>query len=357
MNILFFKIILSFSIFFSLFSDSHESLIKEFSWHPRALAVEITVKKMWKNSNKAIEEHKKKDPSSAYASLTDALPPLESFLIQKNLHPLKFFYSASEAQGPREFMEDAHFFKELEEGAIIGVLDGHGGGEVARYAKELFLEYFPLTLITVKGNIHQAFEILIDEIHKKIATKNEWSQIGSTAVLCFINKYTHQIYTATLGDSEANIYRKNKQGCFQSIPLSCVRDWSSAKDAKRAAIALERPYIASLWPKTSNPKCLRYPSPYFGINVSRSLGDVALTGSFEKPAVIHKPKITINQLQTGDILILGCDGLKDYVLENEIIDQLNQKKTSENLAEQLVNYAINAKYSLDNVTVLSLSIY
>ena len=304
-----------------------------------------------KNSKKAIEEHAKKDFNFSYAPLQEGLPSIEALTSNQELAPLNFSHSAAEAIGVRDFMEDAHFFKELEQGILIGVLDGHGGSLVAQYASERFSQKFSEALVKTLGNVHQAFEALIHEIHQEVAEKTEWSDIGSTAVLCYVNKYTHIIYTATLGDSEANIYRKNDEGHFQSIPLSCVRDWSSIKDAKRAAIALKNPYIASMWPKVGNPKQLRYPSPFFGINISRSIGDIAFA-----PAVIHKPKITINRLQVNDILILGCDGLKDYVLENEIVDQLHQNEPNENLAERLVNYAISIKNSLDNVTIATLHI-
>lgn len=307
---------------------------------------------MWKNSKKAIEEHDKKK-SDAYASLHEALPSIDAIFNNTPTSSLTFKYSVAEAQGPRPKMEDAHFFQETDQGIIMGVLDGHGGAEVAHYASTEFQERFFAILKQTNRNVHQTFEILIDEIHKEIVRKPEWNNIGTTVVISFIDKQTHQIYTATLGDSEANIYRSiNEQ--LKSIPLSCVRDWSSKSDARRASVALEDPKIAIDWPNSLNPKYLRYPSPYYGINVSRSIGDVSLTGTVEKPGVIHKPKITVSQLKLGDILILGCDGLKDYVSENEIISVLKENKTDQ--ANKLVRYAIDKRNSRDNVTVLVVSI-
>ncbi len=350
MTTLFLKIL--FLLWFSAFSSPLQAdIIENTSWQPRTLPIDLTIEKMWKNSKKAIEEHQKKDSDLAYMPLQDSLPSIKAMADSTPTFPLKFSCFTAESQGARESMEDAHFFKEIEQGLIIGVLDGHGGVEVSQFASDLLCEKFPETFTQAQGNIHRAFEALIHEIHTEIATKNGWNHIGSTAVLCFIDKYTHQIYTATLGDSEANIYRKNKEGNFQSIPLSCIRDWSSIKEAKRASIALNNPYIALMWPKADNPKNLRYPSPFYGINISRCIGDVAFSS-----AVIHKPKITVNQLQIGDILILACDGLKDYVLESEIIMELHRNGPNENLAKRLVNYAIHIKNSLDNVTILAVNI-
>ncbi len=83
------------------------------------------------------------------------------------------------------------------------------------------------------------------------------------------------------------------------------------------------------------------------LNVARALGDVSFAGTKEAPGVI---------LEAGDILILACDGLKDYVSEYEIIEQIAKSKPSINLAKTLVDYAINKKESKDNVSVLILSI-
>ena len=306
----------------------------------RELPLDVCVKKMEKNAKKAIEEHRKKD-KDAYISFEDL------DLDNKIDGILSFECFASEEQGIRLTMEDAHFFQNMEEGIFLGVLDGHGGKEVAEYASTFLQKNFQEILNQTKKNVHRTFEILIEELHEHVAKKGEWNAIGTTAVLCFIDKCTHQIYTATVGDSEANLYRKINSN-LQSIPLSCIRDWSYPKEAKRAALFLNNPEIAINWPKVTNPKVLRYPKKYYGINLSRSIGDVIFTG-----AVIHKPKITVQQVRGGDILILACDGLKDYVLEREIISQI-EKQPGYELADQLAQYAVRVKKSQDNVTVLVL---
>jgi len=241
----------------------------------------------------------------------------------------------------------------MEQGVLAGVMDGHCGEHVSAFASEEFQKRFPELLAETDGNVRQTFELLIDEVHKTVARHPEWNHIGSTVVLCYIDKQTHLIYTATLGDSEANIYRKI-EGELKSIPLSCVRDWSSKKDAQRAAIAMENPRIAEEWPKAENPKLLRYPGPgHYGINVSRAIGDLYQTGSEEIPGIIHKPKVTVHQVQPGDLLILACDGLKDYVSEEEVLEKV---QVEGNVAERLADYAVNEKRAYDNVTVLAVDI-
>ena len=113
-------------------------------------------------------------------------------------------------------MEDAHFFQELEQGVFLGVLDGHGGQQVAQFASKECQRRFPELLAQTGGNVRQTLELLIDEVHKKVAAHAEWNEVGSTAVLCYIDKQTHLVYTATVADSEANIYR-NIEGQVKSI--------------------------------------------------------------------------------------------------------------------------------------------
>jgi serine/threonine protein phosphatase PrpC len=303
---------------------------------------DLALQKMEKNLKKAIEEHAKKE-EGPYIALEEIENDIKS-------SSLSFTYVVEEKQGVRSSMEDAHFFMEIDGDVLLGVFDGHGGREVAEFVCLFAQENFLTVFTETKQDIHQAFYLLIDRMQKEITARQDWDFIGSTLVLSFIDKKGHKIYTATVGDSEANIYR-NIRDRIKSIPLSCVRDWSCPKEASRAAEALNKPEIAAAWIGALEPKRLRYPNPYFGINLSRSMGDVALTGTKEKPAVIHKPKITTAVLQPGDILALACDGLKDYVTEAEIIEVI-QKSSKASMAKELVDFALLSRGSEDNVTVL-----
>lgn len=315
--------------------------------------------KMWRTGCKALVEHQK--ISSVYARVTQSL-----FLDRKESTPLKLTHTFADDIGPRPTMEDAHFFQEIEQGTIVGVFDGHGGKEVSKYASEQFRARFAEVLKAHKGNAYQAFHTLIDKIHKEVARKSQWNHMGSTAVISFIDKETHQIITATLGDSEANIYRSG-----ESIPLSAVRDWTSKKDKQRLINAHGK--HAENWFKRygDNPKHIRSHLQY-GVNVSRAIGDVDETGTWANPLVIHKPKITVNKLQKGDIVVLACDGLKDYVPEQEIADIVFSSWTIRNicrwmfttfccqtpktLAQTLVNHAVYTRSAKDNVTVIAVEV-
>ena len=175
-------------------------------------------------------------------------------------------------------------------------------------------------------------------------------------VCSFIDKQTLTVTTATIGDCESNIYR-NYDETLKSIPLSCIRNWSSKKEAFRASIALNNPDIAKNWQQSIDPKTLRYPQKN-GINVSRSLGNIYLQGTSDKPGLLCKPKITVEKLRNKDRLILCSDGLKDFLPEPSIIFLFENSK-EENISQILVNEALKnmgkLKYG-DNVTVLHIAV-
>lgn len=322
--------------------------------------------KMLVNAKKALQEHLRKEPES-YAPVEMALLEVNRLYGQNHVE-LTLSHSFAEAIGVRDSMEDAHFYTQIPAGTLFGVLDGHAGQDVAAYAAKKFAKGFTQNLTKNLSDPYKAFNATFTALQEHILKRDGihkpdiWTMIGSTAVIAFVDR-TNRIFTATLGDSELNIYRKNAVGQWKSIPLSCVRDWSSPTDALRASIALNKPELAKDWPAQAGKP--RFPLPRYGLNVSRALGDAGLTRwpidrkeeDEIKPGIIHKPKITVNQLQLGDILIAACDGLKDYVPEREILDKLAEHEHSfEQTAQSLVDYALGEKNSQDNVTVLAIQV-
>ncbi len=359
-------------------------------WTPKGMPTDslkpaskaVAEKSMWENAAKAIKEHSE-DEGYAYFTgdkpaeagifnsfanrvfeqflpynhyFKDLLPNLED-LKSTMTKPLTLSHTDAAAQGyHRKTMEDAHFYKDISQGTLSGVFDGHGGKEIAEYASKAFEKSFEQTLKDTNGDVHAAFESLFSQIQHEVAKCRPLYHMGSTAVVTFIDKQSNIIYTATLGDSEANIYRKI-DGKMKSIPLSCVRDWSSPRDAARAAKALNDPSIATEWPKLKGQKP-RFPSPAVGVNVARAFGDIQVGHLMNGSGMIHKPKITMNKLEHGDVVLLACDGLKDYVAEKVIVEKVAALKDTPatNLAKELVNYAIDPKGAdaQDNVTVVAI---
>ena len=304
--------------------------------------------KMHRNFQKAISEHL--CLSRSYANPQYIAFSLE-FPKSDLRNPLLFDTGFFSHQGSRKAMEDASFCTPIDVGLVAGVFDGHGGSEVSRYVSAAFNQRFAPTLREMHGNVYETFCFLMKSIHSEVASHHEWDTMGTTAVVTIVDTYAHAAYTATLGDSEANIYRQIGNS-FKSIPLSCVRNWKSKRDALRAAEAFNNPELDKAFQKADNPKLMYFP-PSHGVNVSRAIGDVGLTIE-NRSAISQKPKITQARVQRGDILVLACDGLKDSVSEYKIVCLMEQARRvpSESLAQILVNFAIVQRFARDNVSVI-----
>ena len=324
----------------------------------RPLSEEEAFAKMVKNSQKALLEHQAVEPlkesqASVYASLEDLSFP---DFTESPVHPLHFTTFRASAQGSKETMEDVSFISSIPRGIVAGVFDGHGGDKVANFASLRFQEIFPSTLENSQGHIHRALEVTSGNLQKEIFQDSSMNSIGSTAVFSVFDSVKHQVITTTIGDSEANIYRK-KEGKTFSIPLSCVRDWTSKKDEARAKAAHSDPgrFLSRdrfdkkvfgwgfAFEKLKHRRLVDN-NKMQAINTSRTFGNFNYEGS-----CTHKGKTTTGNLQIDDVIVLTSDGLK-ACKEADIVN-IVAKNTPENLPNALVNYATSFKNS-DNVSVV-----
>ncbi len=325
-------------------------------WKPRELSLEQSEKKMQKNAEKAIRE---KTPEQAEKILRE-------ISLQNFPTPIEFSNSVFERGKRDRETEDAHFLLYLKKGLLAGVCDGHGGRRVADYLCDQFLKRFVDELEMADYNVHQVFEKIFYETAQEVAQEVAWEKQGAVAVVCFIEKETGRVYTATLGDCEAIIYRE-MWGQLWPISLSCDRKWNKLSEACRAAYAFEKlgskdraQKAITKWINSDQPKWLRFPGPY-GINVSRSIGDVrwmqlpSKESKYQKrfPATTPKPKITMNYLKSGDRLILASDGLKDLP-EEDVVKEIEEFKGN-NLARHLGGFA-SKRGQEDDITVLVIAI-
>lgn len=361
-------------------------------WGKGLITQEHAFVKMEKNLRKALDEHITKfiKESLSHCDEKDLNPyvnlrkPVIEEMDEKssddtsmvnNFHKTPSYENAkfilkighASAQGPRPTMEDAHFCLPIKSGTVVGVLDGHGGDGVAIFASQRIQKLFAKILKKNKNNVHQTFEEMFLKIQAEIIRDSKFVQMGSTAVIAYIEKETNLIYTATLGDSEANIYKTEDH--FKSTPLSCVRNWASPKDEARANLATgvkdyTTPLVSSWKDNALTPKNRRVDKQqlaplkhcFGGVNVSRAFGDRVYTLGRPFDVVIAKPKILCCPLAPG-VLVLACDGLKDYVKEGKIVNCIEHSfnETSIQISQNLVELA-KLNETKDNVTVLTVKI-
>lgn len=272
-------------------------------------------------------------------------------------------------QGPRKEMEDAHLDKEKEGiGRFIGVFDGHGdGAKMAKYVSAVLPSAFKHAL-TKKGlksvdQIRSVFEQMFQYLQRGLKKDLAKNSGGTCALVGFIPEGSSVLYTATVGDSEAALYRDGKV-----IPLSKVETWKDPKPLARARGAMNDPD----WMKDTkkDAKHIHYPGNYIGgVNVPTTLGDFAerafgynvegsptTVNNVAKQAISLIPtSVTAVRLREKDKIIFACDGLWDYGSEKEI--QSIVEKDGKNLAKELAHTAVDIwqkkKGSGDNVTVIA----
>lgn len=269
--------------------------------------------------------------------------------------PLTLSFQDMEAQGIRPSMEDAHFFKETDEYAVFGVCDGHADdGKIAKLCAKRIPNEFQKILQSEGGDVPKAAQKMIDVVHQQVQRDKMYG--GSTVVFCYLEKASNNLTVATLGDSEARLYRKSSAG-VECIPLSRVLDWTTKKEARRAADALGLPSLAEDWPKVKKElaKLLRAP-PLIGPNLTRAVGDQEYQGYiYRKDIKLICQDVLVQQfkIRPGDKIVVGCDGLwdvEDKLLSKEIMAPNWDKPV--NLAKKAVDFALNTQKSTDNVSVV-----
>lgn len=370
-----------------------------FNWKPLSCDPEIALKRMRNNSIKAINEHQKaqniqisptvENNNSLSVEIIDkeevvkesdlywgveTVPSLEKLSLF-NANPQKpvkaFLHSFEIDKGKRDHMEDYYFYKRFREGNVFaGVLDGHSGDIAANFSAENAHKFFDSFMKKNKQNVFEALEKTVKVLNEE-ALKLPGNS-GCTAVFVYIDEEHHLVYTATVGDSQALLVR-TIQNQTKAIPLSCLRNWCSPHDEKRALryfheerknnnYQKEREIIKRLFEKQTNPKLRRFGTKHNCINVSRAIGDKVLK-SLPHTALIEKPKITVNILEEGDLIILGSDGFFDYSSIKEQLKTITQFETTQlngcmiPLAEQLLMLSKeNMTDHGDNITVLVIGI-
>ena len=241
--------------------------------------------------------------------------------------------SAVSHTGPRDNNEDNYcFFRQvadadrdsgkvlrrcqtLSQTAFMGVFDGMGGisaGEEASLIAASAASDLMKNCAKPKDTLLQVCETANDQICERMAETRK--RMGCTAsMLCFRNG---RFYLCNLGDSPVFLLRGDR----------LIR--ISQEHSERAAFEAEH--------GKSDPNRKFRLTQYLGI--------------FAQEAELS-PYIKSGSYMEGDRFLICSDGLSDVLKRNQIKRILEQDKTMDLIAEQLINQALN-KGTKDNVTVI-----
>lgn len=310
-------------------------------WKPRVLTEDQRLAKGKKNLIKATLEAAKRNGNPDYLLTEAEIRALAATTVRRvATSPVTSFVPKTRIDSFRKVTQtkpnqDRFVNMDNPNGAhLLGVMDGHAeNGE--KVAGKIYRELNDLVTLEAEPS----FEHLIHQIDAKI--RKEFASGGAVLALAYISP-SRDMTVASLGNCEVYIYRKIN-GVLKAIPCTCIRDYTSQKDADRLAIACDEPekqYLA-LAPD-ANPDRIRYhPNPKYrkegqGLTTARAIGNREFRGTLEKPAVISKPKTVFVNLQPNDFGIIATDGLWKYMDQAEIINLLQSGESHTEIVDKLM---------------------
>lgn len=261
--------------------------------------------------------------------------------------PLLIRAAIAETIGRRESNEDAYIMllpSATCPATIVGIFDGHGGADVSKLIASK-IESMVLPLFNKKLNISSCLHEMVHYLDKKVLYR--YRMQGCTFILCMMDSTSGEGYIISIGDSTAHYLsrtgtnmvplhsavvmrrshvdvRRRKETLHQdshvqhikhmSYPLNPLHDTSYPNVARRIVMAggkiIEGNRVSS-------------PGTSMGLNLTNTVGDHAdgvcrlngkiMPGEFQP--ISCTPFITPFQLNTGDTLLLACDGLTEALSE------------------------------------------
>ncbi|CAD8111388.1 unnamed protein product [Paramecium sonneborni] len=247
---------------------------------------------------------------------------------------ISVIFAASEMQGWRNTMEDAHINRPdlVQDVSVFGVFDGHGGKEVATFVEKHFID----ELLKNQNFKNQKFEEALKEtflkmdellmtpngqieLNKYKANDSDDSYAGCTANVALIHKNT--LYVANAGDSRSVLCRNNTN---YDMSYDHKPDHQDEKSRIERAGGFVRDGRVN-----------------GNLNLSRALGDLEYKcDSKFKPheqLIIATPDIKQTILCPQDqFILMGCDGIFETLTHDELLNHINQKLGSALVTQELL---------------------
>ncbi|KAL2323851.1 hypothetical protein Fmac_022909 [Flemingia macrophylla] len=237
-------------------------------------------------------------------------------------------------------------------GTFVGIYDGHGGPEAARFVNERLFKHIKKNHGMSAHVINEAFFATEEQFLSLV--ERQWlhkPQIASVGACCLVGIICNgELFIANAGDSRAVLGRMTEDtkeikavqlSAEHNASLECVRE-------ELRSLHPDDPQIVVMKHQVWRVKGL--------IQVSRSLGDAYLKKSefnkapllakfrlsepFEKPILKAEPTILVQKLLPQDqFLIFASDGLWEHVSNQEAVD-IVQSCPRNGVAKKLIKTAL-----------------
>lgn len=241
-------------------------------------------------------------------------------------------------------------------GTFVGVYDGHGGPETARYVNEHLFHHIKrftseqqsMSADVIRKAFQATEEGFLSLVTRQWPLKPQIAAVGSCCLVGIVCNGT--LYVANVGDSRVVLGKVVKAtGEVLAVQLSAEHN-ASIESVRQELYMLhpDDPQIVVLKHNVWRVKGL--------IQISRSIGDVylkkpefnreplyakfRLREPFRRPILSAEPSITIHPLQPHDrFLIFASDGLWEHLTNQEAVD-IVQKHPHNGSARRLVKTAL-----------------
>ena len=234
-------------------------------------------------------------------------------------------------KGLRPRMEDFHHL-DLNFGGqgwiYGGIYDGHSGDYAAAYAARnlhrLFLE-------KILGGLPPG--LAFTQSYEETSRALSGQESGTTAVDFFIRE--RKIFTANAGDSRAIVVSR--------------KGLSILTTDHRIDNAEEKERVLTAGASISPPYVIR---DGFGLMPTRSIGD----RYFKEVGVIASPSLNEREISRDDLLLISaCDGLWDFMSNEEAAALARENPEPERLLEILKREVLVNRMGTDNLTIIAVS--
>ncbi|XP_068156864.1 probable protein phosphatase 2C T23F11.1 [Drosophila tropicalis] len=261
----------------------------------------------------------------------------------------KYHVGSSSMQGWRSTMEDTHTellsLTEDPDAAFFGVFDGHGGDNVAKYAKEQLHKFVIKQEAYKDADVEQALKRGFLDIDDALRNNETWSAqiIGTTAVVVLIKD--NVLYCANAGDSR----------CIASV--NGELDLLSVDHRPENEIEMQRIQAAG--------GLVQFHRVNTNLKISRALGDMYYKSADKDPQtqlVTAYPDVETRKLTKDyEFIILASDGIWDCMGNKEVLDfcrtRIGLGKLPEEICEDLVKHCLapdipTRSHGTDNMTVV-----
>ncbi|CAI5481767.1 unnamed protein product [Closterium sp. Yama58-4] len=273
-------------------------------------------------------------------------------------------------------------------GTFVGIFDGHGGAQAARFSADHLLPDLQGALVdeccgrasdsacaastaralssaaaaaaaahahaSSTAAVHHSFNQIesnfLEIVRCKWRQVPQYAAVGTCAIVAFVPPQGSVLVVASLGDSRAVVgVRRGVMGAVRPLVVSTEHNANSAEE--RAAVQRLHPEDKGIVVQRSGVWRVK------GIiQVTRSLGDFYLKHNefqrdplyarfrldrpLRRPALLAEPAVEVLQLAPAHrFLVMATDGLWEHVSDSEAVKLVHSKPRS-GVARQLVRLAI-----------------